>query len=238
MKLEITRDYFVRHIQEIASLPDKERRHARRVLKDRLLLFKLDEQKLLGEDELRLVIRFVPQLKLEEEERTFIQRSEEALRGKKKKQRRQSYFLVALTTAALISLWGIYEYNNRLATNQTLLASRLERDSIERKIEKSIADGVYGSQNELQSKFKAYTLQLWLRDEQGKGIEMAQVILLQQSLLSDSRGFLSSHILLSPTISPQASLRLIIRKEGFAEEEIELKLSELESSREIILKKP
>ena len=244
MKIELTHDCFGQRVFELASLPEKTRKRARQILSERYRQFQIDAQFTLAPHELGLIQGHITDQELLPSERVFVELSQKKNQTQLKRGRWQQYAVVGLTSALLFSAWGLYEFSQRTSLEQGLSEVQREADSLRQRAKAVVELGEMKLKEavsyplELHKTFSTQTLQAELKDERGRALVGAELQVLGQVYSFDNQGKINLPILFSPEISPDALIEIQVRKPGYANLNLQLRLAELAQTQQWVLSKP
>ncbi|WMX13773.1 hypothetical protein [Aureispira sp. CCB-E] len=109
MKIELAHDFIAKKIYEEASIEDKARARATKMVHERYQHYLSSKNFLLTERELVYINPFIERMDLIEEEQYYIRKSKKAIKKEKLMRRIKDIALVALLSGIVFSSWGYWE---------------------------------------------------------------------------------------------------------------------------------
>jgi hypothetical protein len=109
MKIELAHDFIAKKIYEEASIEDKARARATKLVHDRYQHYLSSKNFLLTERELVYISPFINRMDLMKAERSYLQESKKAIKRAKIMRRLKDVALVALLSGIIFSTWGFWE---------------------------------------------------------------------------------------------------------------------------------
>ncbi|CAA6801156.1 MAG: Unknown protein [uncultured Aureispira sp.] len=109
MKLELAHDFIAKKVYEEASIEDKARARATKLLHDRYQHYLSSKNLLLTERELIYIGPFIKRMDLTREEEYYIRGSKKTIKKAKLMRRFKDVALVALLSGVVFSTWGFWE---------------------------------------------------------------------------------------------------------------------------------
>lgn len=109
MKIELAHDFIAKKIYEEASIEDKSRARATKLVHERYQHYLSSKNFLLTERELIYINPFMERMDLIREEHNYIKESKKAIRKTKLMARIKDVVLVALFSGIIFSTWGFWE---------------------------------------------------------------------------------------------------------------------------------
>jgi hypothetical protein len=124
MKIELAHDFIAKKIYEEASIEDKARARATKLLHDRYQHYLSSKNLLLTERELIYIGPFMKRMDLMREERYYIRKSKKAIKKAKLMRRFKDVVLVGLLSGIIFSTWGFWERQRFFNASQNLAAAQ------------------------------------------------------------------------------------------------------------------
>jgi hypothetical protein len=109
MKIELAHDFIAKKIYEEASIEDKARARATKLVHDRYQHYLSSKNFLLTERELIYISPFIERMDLMHEEESYLRESKKAINRAKLMRRFKDVVLVALFSGIIFSTWGFWE---------------------------------------------------------------------------------------------------------------------------------
>lgn len=134
MKIELSHDLIAKKVYETASIKDKARAQAERLVKDRYIFSQNATDFHLSEQELKCVTPYVDEITLSQEESLFVKKSKKQLTKVVRTAKIKNYLIIGLACMVVFGSIAIFEHNRanearELAQETTLYSQDLE-DSI------------------------------------------------------------------------------------------------------------
>lgn len=115
MKIELRHDALAQKIFEAASLEDKARAKATRMLRERFQHYQGDSAILLNEHELGILLPRLDKIALTDAEKTFIEKSRHANRSQQRRAKIRNAFIAGLCGSVIFLGWGFWWRSQALA---------------------------------------------------------------------------------------------------------------------------
>lgn len=120
MKIELAHDFIAKKIYEEASIEDKARARAAKLVNDRYQHYLSSKNFLLTERELIYIGPFMKRMDLVKAQRVYIRESKKAIKKAKLMRRFKDVVLVALLSGIIFSTWGFWERQRFFTVSQNL----------------------------------------------------------------------------------------------------------------------
>lgn len=143
MKIEIAHDILARKIYEDASIEDKSRAKAKKLVEDRYKLYLGDPKILLSEREFRIIDPYLKTMSLSSEQNAFVQISKDYIKKVYRYNKYKSYAIIILVCSVLASMWVLWWRSHAL--KQERIALEKEKENRQRLI------ALYGFADEVRS---------------------------------------------------------------------------------------
>lgn len=124
MKIELAHDFIAKKIYEEASIEDKARARAAKLVHDRYQHYLSSKNFLLTERELIYISPFMKRMDLIKAERSYIRESKKAIKRAKIMRRLKDVVLVALLSGIIFSTWGFWERQRFFNASQHLASAQ------------------------------------------------------------------------------------------------------------------
>lgn len=124
MKIELAHDFIAKKIYEEASIEDKARARASKLLQDRYQHYLSSKNLLLTERELIYIGPFMKRMDLTREEDFYIKESKKAIKKSKVMRRFKDVVLVTLLSGVVFSTWGFWERQGRFRASEDLASAQ------------------------------------------------------------------------------------------------------------------
>lgn len=124
MKIELAHDFIAKKIYEEASIEDKARARATKLLHDRYQHYLSSKNLLLTERELIYIGPFMERMDLIREERYYIKESKKAVKRVKLMRRLKDVVLVGSLSGIIFSTWGFWERQRFFHASQNLASAQ------------------------------------------------------------------------------------------------------------------
>lgn len=124
MKIELAHDFIAKKIYEEASIEDKARARAAKLVHDRYQHYLSSKSFLLTERELTYISPFMKRMDLIKAERSYIRESKKAIKRAKIMRRLKDVALVGLLSGIIFSTWGFWERQRFFNASQHLATAK------------------------------------------------------------------------------------------------------------------
>jgi hypothetical protein len=124
MKIELAHDFIAKKIYEEASIEDKARARASKLLQDRYQHYLSSKNLLLTERELIYIGPFMKRMDLTREEGHYIKESKKAIKKSKLMRRFKDVVLVGLLSGVIFSTWGFWERHRFFLASEDLASAK------------------------------------------------------------------------------------------------------------------
>lgn len=209
MKIELAHDFIAKKIYEEASIEDKARARASKLLHDRYQHYLSSKNLLLTERELIYISPFMKRMDLTREERFYIKESKKAIKKSKVMRRFKDVVLVALLSGVIFSTWGFWERHHRFLASEDLASAQDSINTLLRNQqgEKPAYAVDKGNKNEPDLRtellppaafFSTIKLQGKITNEQKEPIEKALIQIMGAQVYTQEDGSYELFLLLPP----------------------------------------
>lgn len=134
MKIELSHDLIAKKVYEAASIEDKARAKAERLVKDRYLFSQNAKGFRLSEQELKFITPYINEITLNQEESSFIDKSKKQLNKIILTAKIKNYLIIGLVCITLFGSIAIFEHNRaneaRELAQETTMYNQNLQDSI------------------------------------------------------------------------------------------------------------
>jgi len=124
MKIELAHDFIAKKIYEEASIEDKARARATKLVHDRYQHYLSSKNFLLTERELVYITPFMERMDLMQEEQYYVRQSKKAIKKAKLMRRLKDVVLVGLLSGIIFSTWGFWERQRFFHASKNLASAQ------------------------------------------------------------------------------------------------------------------
>lgn len=220
MKLELAHDFIAKKIYEEASIEDKARVKATKLLRERYGHYATSKNLLLTAQELQHIRPYLRQIDLSNPEQQYIEQSQQAIRRAKMINRFKDGVLIALFCSVAFSAWGFWERQRYFTANEELMEAQDSIGMLHRAIQDQSTRNVsVVDRPSNKILYQNLVLQGDIQDETGTALANAELELLGATVNSDENGQFKFHLVLSAK-QWNEEIYLIVKKQGYKKQRI------------------